>query len=139
MWFVVRKFRYVCDENNLLGAGMVLSDQDELMHSLQTDVAEWEYFPDSLSLDVKNGNQGEGITVFPNPNNGSFVLNFGNNNYNDFRLAVVNSHGQIIYSDIEIKANNYVVDLNEQPSGTYIRYLLNKKEESIISHRVIIQ
>jgi len=134
-YFVARIEPTVCN----LGGGMVLSNQDEIISALQTEDTQIYSLPDTISLDIGNKSPEGGISIFPNPNSGSFVLNFGTYDFNDFQLAVVNSQGQIVYSDVRVKSNNYLVDLKEQPAGTYVLYLIDKKQESIITHRIIIQ
>lgn len=63
------------------------------------------------------------VNVFPNPNDGSFVINFNVNQTSDVKITIVNMLGQIVYQE-ELQAFTgefkEKVKLNNQAAGTYI-------------------
>lgn len=62
--------------------------------------------------------------VYPNPNNGSFVISSKNlNNSGKLKLEIVNIVGQIVYSnDLQVTGAslNETIELNDCSMGVYI-------------------
>ncbi len=104
-------------------------------------------FRDTLfpGLNIKNFlpldsvNENTDIQIFPNPNDGSFTIDFGSNDYQDFSLIISNTDGQIIYSIAVFFKSDITVNLKNNPKGIYILYLQNRKTNNAFKHKIIIQ
>jgi lysyl endopeptidase len=72
--------------------------------------------------------------IYPNPNNGQFVIS--TENTNDLKLRVYNAVGQLILQS-EISDKLYAIDLTAQPTGVYYVQLL--QNGSIATEKIIIQ
>ncbi|MBT6745505.1 MAG: T9SS type A sorting domain-containing protein, partial [Flavobacteriales bacterium] len=72
---------------------------------------------------IEETNGGFDFNVFPNPNNGEFVLSFDQNSGDkQTNLKVTNSLGQIIYAEaLLLKQGNqqFTISLNEISTGIY--------------------
>jgi hypothetical protein len=76
------------------------------------------------------------ISIYPNPNNGSFTLDGKTSNNDPVKLAIINSIGQTLYHDI-IKPENHELNtqLNVQlPQGIYILKLDNQTIRFTVSY-----
>jgi hypothetical protein len=86
----------------------------------------------SLSLETE-------IKIYPNPNEGLFVIDFGSNNYQDFNVKIKNSEGQSVYN-LDKPFSNYVtINMANKAKGAYVLYLYNTKNLSLITHKIIFQ
>jgi hypothetical protein len=103
---------------------------------------EWS---DSLAIHVENTvgldeiNKTASALIYPDPNHGSFTLTFINRRTGPFKIRVINSFGQVVYSDVkkDVAGNaNLPVIINNCPSGIYILQLDDKS--GISSHKIII-
>jgi hypothetical protein len=90
---------------------------------------------DNLNITEKTSN----ILVYPNPNDGSFVIDFGTNNNKDFVLRITDMSGKLIYSIDRIETTTFLVHLNNNFKGTYILYLFNNKSNEVITHKIILK
>lgn len=64
-----------------------------------------------------------GLTVYPNPNNGHFVLSAKTGNPDKLTLTIINAVGEIIYKELITPKDNYIshsFKLNNLYSGIYI-------------------
>lgn len=69
----------------------------------------------SVSMETKE------ITIYPNPSNGVFILNYSNNSKLDTRYFVYNSLGEsILESTVPKGKNSSIIDLSNYPKGVYI-------------------
>ncbi|MBT4190376.1 MAG: T9SS type A sorting domain-containing protein, partial [Lentimicrobiaceae bacterium] len=74
-----------------------------------------------LCTDIAELNNLASISIFPNPNNGSFTLNLSNIGNKDNVLSIFNSQGKIVHKESISQLDNtseYKVDLNV-PAGIY--------------------
>ncbi len=67
------------------------------------------------------------ISIYPNPNNGQFMLNL--NTESNFTLIITNSQGQEIYS--AYVNTSQMLDLSNQPKGVYFIKLTNEISTTI--------
>lgn len=81
----------------------------------------------------------DNIKVYPNPSNGSINIEFPNPNYESFNILISTIYGKIIESITEIKSPLTTIDLSKNPKGIYILSLINNKDLSITTHKLIIQ
>ena len=76
-----------------------------------------------IMLGVNSGNNGPELFISPNPNNGEFVLSFNSPAASDYKIEVLNTLGQIVYSEEIKQANGSVqkpIRLNEKANGVYL-------------------
>jgi beta-glucanase (GH16 family) len=78
------------------------------------------------------------IKIFPNPNNGSFKVEFGSINHQEYVINVINSHGEIVFSKINIESSSIDIDMKRFNAGIYILQLYNAKMDYIENHKIIL-
>lgn len=88
---------------------------------------------DTVFTSLKEISNGKGITVFPNPNQGSFTIEGGVNNS---LLTIFNSYGQIISSQTISGKQKTDIQLNAPP-GIY--FLQLKTEEGVYRKKIVLQ
>ncbi len=92
-----------------------------------------------IKVNVENVNPLKSISLFPNPNNGSFSLQGNVNTTDAIQLTIINSVGQIVHQQ-EVKTVNG--QLNEQvrtsnlASGVYLLQLQNNEHKQHIRFTV---
>lgn len=89
--------------------------------------------------DINSSEMTSSINVYPNPNDGSFIIDFGMNNNQDFVLRITDMAGKLIYSIDKIETSTFSVNLNNNSKGTYILYLFNNKSNEAITHKIILK
>jgi hypothetical protein len=86
---------------------------------------------DSLVIDVItrtfNMSLSENLKVYPNPNNGSFILDVKQKS----ELIITDAVGKIIYT-IQLKSGSNNIDLSSQAHGIYFVKLISENEQSVI-------
>jgi beta-glucanase (GH16 family) len=78
------------------------------------------------------------IKIFPNPNNGSFKVEFGSINQQEYVINVINSQGEIVFSKINIESSSINIDMNGYNGGIYILQLYNAKKDYLENHKIIL-
>jgi type IX secretion system substrate protein len=79
------------------------------------------------------------LQVYPNPNTGSFNLNFNSSIVNNINLEITEAIGQTFYTEqIKNFQGNYVkeFDFNNISSGIY--YLQLKSEKNILTQKIVV-
>ncbi|MEW6470025.1 MAG: T9SS type A sorting domain-containing protein [Bacteroidota bacterium] len=74
------------------------------------------------------------FSVYPNPNNGSFEVNFTADNTDNYTVTVTNTIGEVVYEDkVENFAGNYArkIDLMTAGKGVYLLTVSNGKHQSV--------
>ncbi len=66
------------------------------------------------------------FSVFPNPNNGEFVLK-SNAFYKSLTITVINILGEKIYEEKNLNSNSIKINLNDKNAGVYFIYLTGDK------------
>jgi hypothetical protein len=83
-------------------------------------------------IDELNSTISNGISVYPNPNNGDFNIR----SEVSIKLSLVNELGQLIRI-IDLKAsNNYKVDISDLAKGVY--FIVGEKEGASINQKIIV-
>ncbi len=80
------------------------------------------------------------LNVFPNPNNGSFTIQFSSEESNELWIEVQNMIGEVIYSrKMEVTSGLYSenLSLNDVAKGVYFVSL--KNDRGSVNKKVIIQ
>ena len=81
----------------------------------------------------------EDIWIFPNPNEGSFIVDFGSKDFRNYNIAVTDIEGKLIKSFKELNSSILNIDLSGNTKGVYVLYLLNNQDKNIITHKIILQ
>ncbi|GAB6283296.1 MAG: hypothetical protein STSR0008_20560 [Ignavibacterium sp.] len=81
----------------------------------------------------------EDIQIFPNPNEGSFIVDFGSKEYQNYNIVITDIEGKLIKSFKELNSSTINIDLSGNTKGVYVLYLLNNQDKSIITHKIILQ
>jgi len=82
--------------------------------------------PINLPKPGKFGNNPSAISVYPNPSNGNFTVEF-KSNINEYRIVNVNSGIEVLSG----KPNGEKLNINELPTGTHVMYFQNDNEVQI--------
>jgi len=95
----------------------------------------------NLTTDIKNILQGRGgITVYPNPCNGTFEL--GISNYQSgmkYNVEIYNVLGEKVYSKLSIVHSPLSIDLRNLPNGIYFYRIIKEDSSSLGEGKLIIQ
>lgn len=81
----------------------------------------------------------EDIQIFPNPNEGSFIVDFGSKNYQIYNIVITDIEGKLIKSFKELNLSTINIDLSDNTKGVYVLYLLNNQDKNITTHKIILQ
>ncbi|PKP20312.1 MAG: hypothetical protein CVU05_09445 [Bacteroidetes bacterium HGW-Bacteroidetes-21] len=104
---------------------------NDMYDEIDYDISFQVNYLNTVGNPVSMINDDPGLSVFPNPGNGDFNLLFDAENVNDFTLRVVNTLGQVKYSEDVKKANKSVVlplNLSELAKGVYqLQLIYNDK------------
>ena len=57
--------------------------------------------------------------AYPNPAKSQIIIDFDNDDYQDFELEVFNALGLLIYSEKNIRGNRIELNLSDFPQGAY--------------------
>ncbi len=72
-----------------------------------------------------------GVSVYPNPNNGSFTLSV-NANVADLIIKITDMQGRVVYASVENNVNaGFVkqISLDTQSSGMYLMHIIANGEQ----------
>jgi hypothetical protein len=76
------------------------------------------------------------ISLYPNPNHGTFFMNIQGNE-NNFELFIYNHIGEIVYSQKNLQPNNeYPISLGKNANGIYFAEI--KQNNQLISTQKIV-
>ncbi len=76
------------------------------------------------TVDFKN------ISIYPNPTNGLFTLDLGNNN-KAVNYTITSIDGRIVEQKVNITDNKIMIDLSNENKGVYLLKLYNTKSSSV--------
>jgi len=114
-------------------------------NTFNVDPADETYFKD-MSLDytpvvtgIENIIGNQSLSVFPNPNNGEFFINFETEENGLVELNLINISGRVIINKHLEKSEltNYRLQVSPRLSGTYILQLITNNKE--IKQKIVIQ
>jgi len=102
----------------------------------------------SEALEVSIGNtfgigendQNIGVSVFPNPNNGTFTIKLSSTKNEKLRLSINSIVGESVYSEEQITVNGELlktVDLSSFSEGIY--FLVIENNNRIVTEKIVIQ
>ena len=100
-------------------------------------------FSESLEIFVIltdiNENLVREISVFPNPNNGEFILSFGGNQAETIDIKVLDNLGKVVYESSDIFPDENKLELNLKNLDTGIYFILINSENGILNEKIIIK
>ncbi|HPE55698.1 MAG TPA: C25 family cysteine peptidase [Bacteroidales bacterium] len=82
----------------------------------------------------------EKISIYPNPNNGIFTVEFGKVLTQDVTIKVLNTLGQTVYEEAEVSVNSgfaRTIDLSSEYKGMYFLVIENYQGSTV--NRIIIR
>jgi hypothetical protein len=98
---------------------------------------DFQLVPSTIDKSLVNENN---LTIFPNPNDGTFNLLFGQNNPDYIDIEVFDIHGQLIFSErLSGLTKNSIekINLEKISKGIYIVRVCG--ERSISTRKIIVQ
>ena len=81
-----------------------------------------------------------GLTIYPNPNKGTFTLEIATNAVDRVNVRIVNATGHLVYTqaDLNISSNfSTMIDLSKEAEGIYL--MLVESDLGIYTSRIVIQ
>ena len=87
----------------------------------------------SFSQDAK-------FNLYPNPNNGSFVLSITSSDITKFKVEVLSVQRQVVYSKAEFNYDSNIdkkIDLGNSAKGVY--YVRVNSNSSTSTHKLVVQ
>ncbi|OFX49305.1 MAG: hypothetical protein A2W95_16450 [Bacteroidetes bacterium GWA2_40_14] len=76
------------------------------------------------------------IKIYPNPNNGKFMIDLGSLSISTLKVEIINAQGQVMYESKPDATNKWIVQLLPSQKGLYIIRILTGS--GIFSQRLII-
>jgi hypothetical protein len=95
------------------------------------------FFQEKDKLLISNKNHE--INIYPNPNNGNFIIDFGNNDSNNFDISITDLAGKNIFNLNQVSKQILSLSLNEISSGIYIIHIYDTNNNKINYFKIIIQ
>ncbi|MCW5900023.1 MAG: T9SS type A sorting domain-containing protein [Flavobacteriales bacterium] len=101
------------------------------------------YWTDDCNCDIGTGhgrhdNRWSGVSIFPNPSPGFFIIRFNDLQLDQIEMSVYNSMGQIVKAPYQIVGSSEgLLNLEGVPSGLYYLRLLHAK--GVRTYEIVIQ
>ncbi len=98
-----------------------------------------DYITVDVCSDIKNNNFNK-FSVYPNPNNGIFTVEFGNVLEENVTIKVLNTLGNVVYKaeDVSVQSSfKQTIDLSNLHKGLYFLVIENYQGRTI--NRIIIR
>jgi PKD repeat protein len=89
------------------------------------------YVCDGIEVDALAG-----IRIYPNPNNGSFIINMDEANPENISVTIYNSIGEVVFEQNDIISGSINISLGETNPGLY--YIIVKNDKSVLNKKIII-
>lgn len=81
-----------------------------------------------------------GVSVFPNPNNGTFTIKLSSENNENVKLTIRNIVGENVYNQEELTINGEfikVIDLSAYAEGIY--FLILENNNNVLTEKIVVQ
>jgi len=103
--------------------------------------SEADLYKDSYLTNFEFGNfEGNEIQIFPNPSNGIFTIDFGQQGHHkNYAIEVRDIMGNLIISLESVNKSQITLDLSGNSQGIYVLYLLNYHDNSLTTYKLILQ
>jgi uncharacterized repeat protein (TIGR03803 family) len=105
----------------------------------------FSFFDTAATLEVPELNANEGIKVYPNPNNGKFVIQMvnGKSSMLNDEIQIYNLFGEQVYlKSCQLSAISYqpiTIDLSSQPNGVYLYRVISQNGSMVGEGKVVIE
>jgi PKD repeat protein len=76
------------------------------------------------------------IEIYPNPNNGSFIIKIDESNHKNTSIKIYNSVGEVVYEKNDIATGLIDINLGEINPGLY--YVIVNNDKSVVNKKIII-
>jgi beta-glucanase (GH16 family) len=119
-------------EPTVCGSSLKSASVDNFQDTISTNKDIETQFTDKTFLN-------EDIQIFPNPNEGCFIVDFGSKDYKNYNIVITQIEGKLIKSFKELNSSTINIDLSGNIKGVYVLYLLNNQDKSITTHKIILQ
>jgi hypothetical protein len=120
----------LCNDSGTLYAGGQF-DSAGGIHA--NNIAQWR-----SPLAINNlSNDNRPLSLFPNPNNGTFILSLSNSN-DKCNVKIFNYLGENIYS-AKINSGNTEINLQSQPDGVYFYRAISENGELIGEGKLVVE
>ncbi len=101
--------------------------------------AEWKPCGNSIINSSESLPEKNSISVFPNPNNGEFIIQSSVASKQSL-VEVYDVMGQLVYKDILRSAqDDNLIELTNQPNGVYFYWILDNKQQLIGEGKIVIE
>jgi hypothetical protein len=77
--------------------------------------------------------------VFPNPNEGTFMIDFGSKKSDVFDISLTDLYGNIVSFKNGVNDPSLVINIKDQTKGIYILKLVNRNNKNTSIHKIIVQ
>ena len=94
----------------------------------------WFEFVSHVGIDDDSESDLPGFNIFPNPNDGRFMIDFASKKNSEFSVQIFNNFGQIVFYSKDNKAENLPleIDLSDKNNGIYlIKVIEGRRNRSI--------
>lgn len=108
-------------------------------HPITYEVDNNGYFKRGNQLANLTRNLNDNLTVFPNPCNGAFLINFGERNHNHYNVEILNSYGIIVKVFNKITSSILNVNMTDFTKGLYFVRLNNTETYEVSYYKIILQ
>ncbi|MCD4725076.1 MAG: T9SS type A sorting domain-containing protein [Bacteroidales bacterium] len=81
-----------------------------------------------------------GVSIFPNPNNGTFTVKFSSANNENVKMKIMSIVGEVVYNEEELSVNGEfikVIDLSKYAKGVY--FLMIENNNKILTEKIVVQ
>jgi len=85
-----------------------------------------------IGIEDLNGTQKHVLSIFPNPNNGSFTIE----TTSDMTLNIINGLGEIIRTITLSASHNYQTSVTNLPDGVY--FIVDQKANMGIKQKIVV-
>lgn len=88
---------------------------------------------------VENTSGINGLALYPNPNNGKFVLKGNVQVDSEFKIEIINAVGQVVYKDITNTSNSFLnkeIELSHVANGIYLLKLNSNNQSTTFKFRI---
>ena len=89
---------------------------------------------------INENNLNIGVSVFPNPNNGTFTVKLSSENNESVKMQIRNIIGEVILSQEELSINGEfvkVIDISNYAEGIY--FLVLENNNKVLTEKIVVQ
>jgi hypothetical protein len=102
-------------------------------------------FSEEFMIEIENLGVNElaedlGVSIYPNPNQGTFTLELNTNKVDKVNIRIMNSTGHLVYQEMDVqvgKAYRKLLDISREAKGIYL--VMIQSELGTYTSRIIIQ